>query len=105
MSDHVYSIDEIRDIITPIAKLHGVDKVFLFGSYARGDATASSDVDLCVDAPALRGLFALGGLYADLEDALSKRIDVVTTGSLKYNKDEAFLENLRKDRVLLYELS
>ena len=105
MSDHVYSIDEIRDIITPIAKLHGVDKVFLFGSYARGEATASSDVDLCVDAPALRGLFALGGLYADLEDALSKRIDVVTTGSLKYNKDEAFLENLRKDRVLLYELS
>ena len=105
MSDHVYSIDEIRDIITPIAKLHGVDKVFLFGSYARGDATASSDVDLCVDAPALRGLFALGGLYADLEDALSKRIDVVTTGSLKYNKDETFLENLRKDRVLLYDLS
>ena len=105
MSDHVYSIDEIRDIIAPIAKLHGVDKVFLFGSYARGDATASSDVDLCVDAPALRGLFALGGLYADLEDALSKRIDVVTTGSLKYSKDEAFLENLRKDRVLLYELS
>ena len=105
MSDHVYSIDEIRDIITPIAKLHGVDKVFLFGSYARGDATASSDVDLCVDAPALRGLFALGGLSADLEDALSKRIDVVTTGSLKYNKDETFLENLRKDRVLLYELS
>ena len=53
----------------------------------------------------LRGLFALGGLYADLEDALKKSIDVVTTGSLKYNKDEAFLENLRKDRVLLYELS
>ena len=50
-------------------------------------------------------LFALGGLYADLEDALKKSIDVVTTGSLKYNKDEAFLENLRKDRVLLYELS
>ena len=83
----------------------GVDKVFLFGSYARGDATPASDVDLCVDAPKLRGLFALGGLYADLEDALKKSIDVVTTGSLKYNKDEAFLENLRKDRVLLYELS
>ena len=98
-------IDEIREIVAPIAKQHGVDKVFLFGSYARGDATPASDVDLCVDAPKLRGLFALGGLYADLEDALKKSIDVVTTGSLKYNKDEAFLENLRKDRVLLYELS
>ena len=105
MQTQVYSIDEIREIVAPIAKQHGVDKVFLFGSYARGDATPASDVDLCVDAPKLRGLFALGGLYADLEDALKKSIDVVTTGSLKYNKDEAFLENLRKDRVLLYELS
>ena len=101
MQTQVYSIDEIREIVAPIAKQHGVDKVFLFGSYARGDATPASDVDLCVDAPKLR----LGGLYADLEDALKKSIDVVTTGSLKYNKDEAFLENLRKDRVLLYELS
>ena len=91
MQTQVYSIDEIREIVAPIAKQHGVDKVFLFGS--------------CVDAPKLRGLFALGGLYADLEDALKKSIDVVTTGSLKYNKDKAFLENLRKDRVLLYELS
>ena len=98
MQTQVYSIDEIREIVAPIAKQHGVDKVFLFGSYARGDATPASDVDLCVDAPKLRGLFALGGLYADLEDALKKSI-------LKYNKDEAFLENLRKDRVLLYELS
>lgn len=105
MPEHVYSIDEIRSIITPIAKQHGIEKVFLFGSYARGDATASSDVDLCIDAPDLRGLFALGGLYADLEDALHKNIDVVTTGSLRYNTDKAFLENLRKDRVLLYELS
>ena len=94
MQTQVYSIDEIREIVAPIAKQHGVDKVFLFGSYARGDATPASDVDLCVDAPKLRGLFALGGLYADLEDALKKSIDVVTTGSLKYNKDKAFLENL-----------
>ena len=72
MQTQVYSIDEIREIVAPIAKQHGVDKVFLFGSYARGDATPASDVDLCVDAPKLRGLFALGGLYADLEDALKK---------------------------------
>ena len=75
MPTQVYSIDEIREIVAPIAKQHGVDKVFLFGSYARGDATPASDVDLCVDAPKLRGLFALGGLYADLEDALKKSID------------------------------
>ena len=74
MQEQVYSIDEIRQIVTPIAKQHGVDKVFLFGSYARGDATPASDVDLCVDAPKLHSLFALGGLYADLEDALKKAL-------------------------------
>ena len=46
MQTQVYSIDEIREIVAPIAKQHGVDKVFLFGSYARGDATPASDVDL-----------------------------------------------------------
>ena len=34
MQTQVYSIDEIREIVAPIAKQHGVDKVFLFGSYA-----------------------------------------------------------------------
>ena len=74
------------------------------------DAQAHDDVDDLEEDPAHgtrvdhRGDDACG-LDADLEDALKKSIDVVTTGSLKYNKDKAFLENLRKDRVLLYELS
>ena len=72
MTSKVYSIEEIKDIVAPIAQMHGVNKVYLFGSYARGVATASSDVDLCIDAPTLRGLFALGGLYADFEEALGK---------------------------------
>ena len=103
MSKNVYTLDELRGIVAPIAKRHHLGCVYLFGSYARGCATDTSDVDLCVDASALRGMFALGSLYADLEDALQKKLDLVTLGSLKYNKDDRFLENLRKDRVLLYE--
>ena len=104
MKEQVYTINEIRKIVAPIAKKHHVDRVFLFGSYARGSATVSSDVDLCVDASALRGMFALGALYADLEEALKKKLDLITVGSLKYNSDTQFLDNLRKDQVLLYEL-
>lgn len=103
MSETIYSIQEIRERIVPIVKQHHVSKVYLFGSYARGTATTQSDVDLCVDASALRGLFALGSLYADLEDALQKKLDLITVGSLKYNPDSAFLEKLRKEQVLLYE--
>lgn len=72
MTRRVYTINEIKGIVVPIAKKHGVNKVYLFGSYARVEATPSSDVDLCVDAPALRGLFALDALYADFEGALGK---------------------------------
>lgn len=103
MSEHIYTIDELKHIVTPIARSHRLGRVYLFGSYARGDATAASDIDLCIDASALHGLFALGGLYADLEDALQKDLDLLTENSLARNKNKAFVENLRKDQVLLYE--
>lgn len=103
MDHKTYSIEEIKAIIEPIAKLHCVDRVYLFGSYARGEATEKSDIDLCIDAAAIRGMFALGGLYADLEEALKKQLDIVTVKSLKYNTNTTFLENMQRDRVLIYE--
>jgi predicted nucleotidyltransferase len=42
----LYTIAEIKDIVTPIAKSHGVSKVYLFGSYAHGEATKNSDIYL-----------------------------------------------------------
>ena len=43
------SISEIRAIVSPLAEQYGADRVFLFGSYARGDANPDSDVDLRID--------------------------------------------------------
>ena len=105
MKNIIYSIDELKRIVAPVAKMHGVDRVYLFGSYARGAATETSDVDLCVDASALQGLFALSGLRMDLEEALSKELDLITVNSLKYNKDAEFLDHLSKEQVLIYEIA
>ena len=96
--DRVYTIDEIRSIVAPIAAAHDVGRIYLFGSYARGEATASSDIDLRVDKGRLKGLFALGALYADLEDSLGKPLDLLTTGSL----DQEFLQRIAKEEVLIY---
>ena len=58
----VYHVDEIRQIVAPIANKYHLKAVYLFGSYARGTATESSDIDLLIDTSGteLKSLFALG---------------------------------------------
>ena len=70
MTEKVYSIDEIRSIVSPIAQDYGVERVFLFGSYARGEATEKSDLDFKVDMGKIDDLFELSvfnGLGVSLE--------------------------------------
>ena len=95
----VYTIDQIRDITSPIAASYGVKKLSLFGSYARGEATEDSDIDLLIDRTGMAGGWAIGGLYSDLRDALGKELDMVTTGGI----EAAFLARIHRDEVMLYE--
>ena len=95
-----YSIEELQSIIVPLAQKYGAERIFLFGSYARGDMTDSSDIDLRIDKGSIRGL-ALAGLLVDLEDALGLPVDLIPTTSL----DTRFLESIHPDEVLLYEAS
>lgn len=98
MSGKVYTIEELKKIIIPIAEKYQLGKVSLFGSFARGDYREDSDVDLCVEPGNLKGFFALCGFYTEIEEALGRKVDVLTTGSLSEN----FLEKIRKDEVMLY---
>ena len=103
----VYTINELSRVISPIAERHNVSRVYLFGSYARGEADDKSDIDLRIDAEQLKTLFALGGLYADLEEALGKTLDLVTTEALRKKKSDPltrkFIKSIRKDEKLIYE--
>ena len=94
----VYSINQIKERITPVAQSHGVGRVMLFGSYARGEATEDSDIDLHVWCCNLRSLFELGGFMADLQDALGKKVDVVPHDGIK----KKFYEAIKDEEVLLY---
>lgn len=95
-----YSVEEIRAIVSALAQQYGAGRIYLFGSYARGDANASSDIDLRIDKGSIRGV-QLGGLAADLEDALGMSVDLIPTTSL----DPQFLSMISADEVLLYEAS
>ena len=93
-----YCIEDLRSIISPIARQHGVESVSVFGSYSRGTASASSDVDLKIEKGQLRSLFQLCGFRLAVEDALKLPVDLITSES----SDRAFLDMIEKDEVLLY---
>ena len=105
----IYTLDQLREIITPIAEKYDIPAVYIFGSYARGEATEESDVDLLIDRKGskIRGMFDMGGLYNDLNEELRKELSLVTKESLDESDQRLprFARNVRNDRRLIYESS
>ena len=93
-----YSIEELKRIVFPIAERYGVDKVYLFGSVARGDYTENSDYDFCIERGKIRSLLDLSGFFQDLRDAVGCEIDLVTTKSL----EPEFLNKIISEGVVVY---
>jgi hypothetical protein len=86
-------LSRYREQILQAATRHGAHDVRVFGSVARGEAGAGSDVDFLVDLDPDRSLFDLGGLLMDLQDLLGCRIDVVTEQGLHwYIRDRVLKE-------------
>jgi predicted nucleotidyltransferase len=80
------------DILACAAE-HGARNVRVFGSTARGEAEASSDVDLLVEMESGRNLLDLVGLWQDLEDLLGTHVDVHTDGGVSpYMRERIFAE-------------
>jgi predicted nucleotidyltransferase len=71
-----------REQILALAKKHGVTRIRVFGSMARGDAGPASDVDLLVDVGPSPSAWFPGGLITDLEDLLGRRVQVITERGL-----------------------
>jgi predicted nucleotidyltransferase len=96
----MYSTDEIKKIVAPIARDFGIRKLSLFGSYARGEAAENSDLDFhIIDRGSLRGLFRLAGFELALEEKFKIPVDVVTTDSLF----DDVRQNVEKEEVIIYE--
>ena len=86
-------IREKRDDILRIAGKHGACNVRVFGSAARGEAGPDSDVDLLVDVLPVHSAWFPGGLLADLEELLGRKVDVVEPDGLHwYIRDKVLSE-------------
>jgi predicted nucleotidyltransferase len=95
---HIFSTDEIRATLEPIAREYGVERVMLFGSYARGNATEKSDIDFRIDKGQIRGL-QFFGFHLDLEDAFGIPVDLLTADAM----DAEILRDIAQEEILLYE--
>jgi predicted nucleotidyltransferase len=69
--------------------------VRIFGSVARGEDTAQSDIDLLVDLEKGRTLLDLGGALVQLQDLLGRRVDIVTERGLHWYLREKILREAR----------
>lgn len=83
---------EKRAEILRIAAQHRAYNVRVFGSMARGDASPASDVDLLVDVWPDHSAFFPGGLVADLEELLGRRVDVVEPAGLHWYLRDTILQ-------------
>jgi len=99
MSDKIYQLDELAVMVKPLVEKYKVGELYLFGSYARGEATGDSDLDFLVyGGDQFKGttIFALG---EELRKLLNKNVDIFEIREL--NEGSEFYETVMKEKVLL----
>jgi predicted nucleotidyltransferase len=96
----ILTTERIKDVITGFFEKKPVKKVWLFGSYARGDADEKSDVDVLVDIDYIPGIASDYITWHDeLAKRLNKKVDIVSAGwESKYIKPY-----IDKDKLIIYE--
>ena len=75
MSEKVYTIEEISQILESVLKDKPVYQVILFGSYAKKEATKTSDIDLIIDTKSKLKGFALLKLICQIQEKFKKEVD------------------------------
>lgn len=98
----VYTIDEIKTKINPIAKQYNVSKVYLFGSYARGEEDENSDIDIALE---IKDESQYMDVYGILSRVFNCDVDILLVNDLlnpRTNIGTLVKKNFLHDRVLLY---
>ena len=101
----VIPIASIRLLLLPVAKQFAIQKITLFGSYARGEATKDSDVDLLIEGGNIRGLSDYMELKDQIEKKLGKKADLLMSSALEKDNSRSgkrLREHIEKDREVIY---
>ena len=99
MKDSILTLEEMIALVKPIAERYHVHNIYLFGSYARGEANSDSDLDFLIyggESFKDTGIFALA---EELREALDKDVDVFEIREI--NEDSELYRNIMKEKVLI----
>ena len=94
----ILTIKQIRTAIIPVLAKHNIHEIYLFGSYARGEANNKSDVDIYCESGDIKTLIDQGFLEDELESALGKEVDVIFTDT---KLDDFFAKQMKEDLIKL----
>ena len=96
----ILSNEHIKQVISAFFEKRPVKKVWLFGSYARGEADENSDVDILIDVDRTNAItWDYFGWNRELTEKLSKKVDIVSSG-WENKHIKPFID---KDKFVIYE--
>lgn len=101
MSEKVYTIEEIKKILSEILKDFTVKKAILFGSYAKNLQTKKSDIDLVIDSEGKLLNINFYGLLEEIVEKMDKKIDLFEISEIK--KGTPIYESIEKEGIVVYE--
>ena len=96
----ILTLKQIKERIKPIIEKYNIKEVYLFGSYARGEANRNSDVDIYCSHGDVNNLLWWSWFNKRTRRCFRKKVDVVTIGSKIH---PIFKEQLDKDKIKIYE--
>ena len=99
MNNNVFTLTDIANLIKPIVRKYGVKEIYLFGSYARGDADEDSDLDFLVFGGENFKLTMIFALAEELRETLKKHVDVFEINEI--NKDSDFYNTIMRERLFV----
>ena len=96
-----YSTTEIREKLAPIFKNAPIEKAVLFGSYAKGVQTPTSDVDIVIDSRGELLNIHFYGVLEEITECLNKRIDLIEISEVR--EESPLYSTIAQEGVVLYE--
>ena len=97
----IEEIKKLRQQLYQIAAKHGISKVYVFGSVARGESSDVSDVDFLIEMDDDASALGVGAFQYEVQQLLGINIDVVPTFALQRIEDQAFVQSVQSELVAL----